>query len=132
MTRTTPAHRSVRGGPARLLLAAVLIASACDAAVRSPGPASSGDVAAAASATAVAVWRDPSQTPTARATALLAELTVDEKIEATALDVSADGAWIATGDKDGRIAIWSAANGELAKAPTKILGKPHREDAIHT
>jgi WD40 repeat protein len=52
----------------------------------------------------------------------IALLVLEDEIEATALDVSADGAWIATGDKDGRIAIWSAANGELAKAPTKISG----------
>jgi len=47
-------------------------------------------------------------------------LVLENEVEATALDVSADGAWIATGDAYGRIAVWSASNGTLRAGPWQV------------
>lgn len=63
---------------ANLVLATALGIMACDTSQRSPAPSST--PSNPPSATAAIDWHDPGQSPDARATALVAEMTVEEKI----------------------------------------------------
>jgi beta-glucosidase len=69
-----------RRGRLSVILAIALAVSGCDVSQQSPGPSASPDATATPRPTASIDWHDATQTPVDRAAALLAEMTIDEKI----------------------------------------------------